>query len=135
MGSKGLTVKRSRFENVGRDPRTLALGLTDDVPHVGDARRAAEAIHVDLVDGDRPLLAGFDDPAHQTVTVERLTAAVLLDNHERYLLDIFIRRESLLTFQTFAPPADGGPFRVQTRINDLCFLITARRTVHGLSVL
>jgi hypothetical protein len=63
--------------------------------------------------------------------IERLPAAVALDDPRHQQFSSFEGRKALATAKTLATPPDLSTFRGQTRVGHLGFNMAAERTVHA----
>src|ERR1041385_2001783 len=70
---------------------------------------------LELLDADRPLLAGAHQPADQLLPLERLGAAVLLDHAVLDLLDVLAARVPLAALEALAAAADAVAFLALAR--------------------
>src|SRR3990172_6059087 len=137
--------------------RVLEVAIDGGESHVGHLVQALELRHHELTDlgggellvgavvetllqlvhdrlepghGNRALLAGFEDPAHQFLAVEPLAPAVLFHHSIVDAIYPFIAREPPPAFQTLAAAPYGLAFLSLSLIDDLVRQMAAKRTFH-----
>src|SRR6266403_125725 len=84
----------------------------------------------ELCRGDRPLLAGFQQPLQNFLAVEALPASVLLDDHVRDFVDAFVRGETAAAFQTFPAAANQVPDSALARVDNFVVREGTERALH-----
>src|ERR1035438_3878816 len=75
-------------------------------------------------------LERFLNAAAQLVLVERLAAAIALDDRRQQQLRLFEGREALRARQAFAPSTDLAPLSRKARIDDFSLRVAAEWTIH-----
>src|SRR5690606_17483711 len=126
-------------------------------PHVGDLIEVPELGHDQLADhlardllveglralaldgvgeplelggGDRPLLAGAQEPAHDLVAVELDALPALLHDPERRAFDALVGRVAPRAVAALAPAPDREAVRARPRVDDPVVVGLAVRTAH-----
>ena len=87
----------------------------------------------DPLHGDIALFAGSNQPVQQLLLLERLPPAVILDDHERYLLDHLVRRETTPATCALAAPPDGRALICRAGIDHAAIRLAAVRTTHDIT--
>ena len=92
-----------------------------------------QAVHdaVDLLRGNRALLARAEEAVQDLLAAEGLAAPILLDDEKRRRLDRFVGRETLVTRQTLAAAPDGLALLRGSRVDDLVFQMPTGGTLHS----
>src|SRR5690606_32506270 len=80
----------------------------------------------------RPLFQCPDHAVSQLVLVERLPAAVALDQARHYQFRRLERGETLVAIEALAAPAHLPAITGEARIDHLGFFVTAKGTVHAI---
>src|SRR5690606_11019197 len=84
----------------------------------------------DLLDADRTFFQRTQQSGAQLVLIERLAAAVLLDDARQHQLSRFEGSETLLAGQAFAPTTHLTAIGDQPGIDYLGVISAAKRTIH-----
>ena len=85
---------------------------------------------LDQLQRDRALDARALEPAQQLGAVERLPAAVALDDPQRRLLEALERREARVAVEALAAPANGLSRIAHARFEHACLTNAAGRADH-----
>src|SRR2546426_1385967 len=92
------------------------LDLLDDI---------LEGVH-----GDRPLFAGSQEAGHQLGPVEGLPPAILLDHHERNLVDPLVGGEAARARETFTAASHDMPLFPFPGVHHLVLGVSTERAFH-----
>lgn len=84
----------------------------------------------DLVIGHRAVAAGYADALLKLAAVERLAAAVALDDAHLVAVNLLVRREAASAGCAFATAAYRRAIADAARIQHLVFIVTALGTLH-----
>ena len=145
---KGIDILELAVDRGEADIGNLVERLEPLHDHLADLARRAFALEpvlqllldlvgnvLEIAESDGALFARLEHTVDKLVLVERLAAAVALDNNERQALHNLIRCEPALAGKAFPSPPNGRAFVRRTGVDDLAFRIAAKRASHTVSPL
>lgn len=85
---------------------------------------------LNLVLTDRAFLAGNPNPGDNLISLVRLPASILFDNHEQDFIHMLVGGEAAVAFETLSPSPDRGSPRHGPRIDYMIIISRTVRTTH-----